>query len=62
MAGSEPNRLCLNLIYEARNTRSEPERKVCLTEEESSKLIAVIGDLAGILNSNLDLIADAHGG
>jgi hypothetical protein len=48
-------------LREADN-QPDPEGFVRLTSEQAGKLISVIGDVAGILKSNLNLIADAHGG
>lgn len=53
---------CVDLLDAARDKRDDSDQPVELTEAEAGKLRAVIRDVAGILYTNLDLIADNHGG
>lgn len=53
---------CVDLLDAARDKRDDSDQPVELTESESGKLRAVIRDVAGILYTNLDLIAANHGG
>lgn len=53
---------CVELLDVARDKRGDSDQPVELTESETGKLRAVIRDVAGILNKNLDLIAANYGG